>query len=75
MADKDIDKLAKEIVALKDNPVIQTIEGKQQLDFQLIQDLQNKVKFLYETIDKHQEILELQQAIINKLKKQLDENN
>jgi hypothetical protein len=75
MVDKDIDKLAKEIVALKDNPVIQTIEGKQQLDFQLIQDLQNKVKFLYETIDKHSEILELQQAIINKLKKQLDENN
>lgn len=52
MADKDIDKLAKEIVSLKDNPVIQNIEGKQKLDFQLIEDLQNRVKYLEEQLSK-----------------------
>ena len=71
MADKDIDKLAKEIVSLKDNPVIQGIEGKQKLDYLLIQKLQTRVNDLEEQLYALIKINEARVPKIVKLEKTL----
>ena len=64
MADKDIDKLAKEIVSLKDNPVIQGIESKQKLDYLLIQELQNRVNDLEEQLNA---LIQINEALVPKI--------
>lgn len=66
MADKDIDKLAKEIVSLKDNPVIQGIEGKQKLDYLLIQKIQNRVNDLEEQL---YALIKINEALVPKIVK------
>ncbi len=66
MADKDIDKLAKEIVSMKDNPVIQGIEGKQKLDYLLIQKLQDRVNDLEEQL---YALIKINEALVPKIVK------